>query len=55
MRRTIVLQELKLKLPTIPENIKRLGIDIDLSYDAPHSQQWLKEQVDTGDHYYERT
>jgi len=41
-----MLQELKLELPTIPENIKRLGIDIGLSYDAPHSQKWLKGHDD---------
>ena len=41
-----MLQELKLELPTIPENIKRLGIDIGLSYDAPNSQRWLSEYDD---------
>lgn len=41
-----MLQELELKLPDIPENIKRLGIDIGLSYDAPNSQSWLSQYDD---------
>lgn len=30
----------------IPENIKRIKIDIGLSYNAPHSQRWLEHDSD---------
>jgi len=35
-----------IKIPEIDNSIKRLRIDIGLSYDAPNSQEWLQESND---------
>lgn len=35
-----------IEIPKIDGSIKRLRIDIGLSYDAPHSQEWLQEADD---------
>jgi hypothetical protein len=35
-----------MKLPNIPTHIKKIRIDVGLSYDAPHSSQWLNEADD---------